>query len=54
MKILYILSRFTGYALSLTNSRLNKENPIIYKIIIKFISYLKELYFNLNKIYNAY
>jgi hypothetical protein len=36
------------------NPWLNEENPIIYKIIVKFISHFKELYFNLNKIHNAY
>jgi len=54
MKILYVLNQLTRHALSLMNSRLDKENPIIYKTIIKFISHFKELYFNLNKIHNVY
>jgi hypothetical protein len=53
MKILYVSSRLTGHALSLTNPRLDEENPITYKTIIEFISHLKELYSNPNKIHNA-
>jgi hypothetical protein len=53
LKILYISSRFTGNALKLTNPRLDKENPIIYRTITEFLFYLKELYSNPNKIHNT-
>lgn len=53
LKILYVSSRLQGQALSLTNPRMDEENPLAYKTVTELYAHLKELYSDPNKIPNA-